>query len=338
MTPPIISALIVSHGRPEVSQAIESVLQQDLQRDLFEIIIVADTKIVELEKFKNDPKITIKYSNNKDPGGKWAEAIELSKGQIICFLDDDDMWLPGKMSYVLGKFQNDQNLGYYHNGHISIDQDGNLLEGFTELRHYYSIKKIKSFNFNPLENGKIDIQTLFKFGAPFNSSCISIRKDIVEPFLYLLNEGKWLVDYFWLFTYAVSTFSILIDEKPLTLYRRRNLDNEDDLKIVENRIKIYKRYLYAHNIYSKMAVNSDILSYFKWVSAKAMLLLMIYGEEKFDTDEHPLLMILIYMQTSNLTGIASTFVLASAFLIYKISRKLSIFLLGFMEKLKLSII
>lgn len=334
----MISALIVSHGRREVCQAIKSIFEQDLQPTQFEIILVADTKIEELNKYENNPRILIKYSNRKDPGGKWAEAIRLARGQIVCFLDDDDMWVPEKLSYVLSKFQSDQKLGYYHNGHISIDQEGKPLEGFAELRHYYSIKKVHSYFLSPSRKGEIDIQTLFKFGAPFNSSCISMRKEIVEPYLNLLSEGKWLVDYFWLFTYAVSAFSILIEEKPLTLYRRRTHQDREDLRTMQKSIEIYRRYLNAHNVYSKIALNSNILSYFNWVSAKAMLLLEIYGGEKFDKEEHPLLKVLTNMQTASSTGIISTFVLAYAYLISKISKGLSIFLLGSMEKLKLSII
>ena len=113
-----ISALIISHGRSIVRRAIESVLNQSLDRSSYELIVVADRDIDLLEQYAEYPMVKIIRSQRRDPGGKWAEAISVAKGEIVCFLDDDDEWIDKKLEYIQNKFDSDPHLGYYHNGQV----------------------------------------------------------------------------------------------------------------------------------------------------------------------------------------------------------------------------
>ncbi len=338
-----MSALIASHHRPVVVEAIKSVLNQDLDMGKYEILVVADTRLNELREFENNPRIRIIYSEREDPGGKWAEAIKLSKGDVLCFLDDDDMWVSNKLNYIKKKFDQDDLLGYFHNGHKSVDFSGNILPGYKELRHYYAVQRIKEYSELPVKRGSVNFQHLASLGAPFNSSCISIRRSLVMPYLDYLNKGKWMVDYFWFYSFAVSLTRITIEDIPLTLYRRRPDISNEILNNIENgrdqKIEIYRRYLSSHEIYKDMGNGLEISTYFHWIIAKIKIMLKIYSSTGYDVENESILPELIRnMPLNSFNSISSTVLLTFAYLIRIVSGRLSMTFLISLEKFKLSVL
>lgn len=338
-----ISALIASHGREAVEKAIRSVLKQTLEKDKFEVIVVADKKIKVLEQFEDNPLINLKYINRTDPGGKWGEAIRISKGNVICFLDDDDEWVPEKLEIVYDLFSKNKSLGYYHNGHTSIDYDGSILINFPELRHYYLVEKIGNFSSISIPSLRQNFQFLSSLGAPFNSSCISLRSNLLKPYLEFLMKGMWMVDYFWFYSFAISDYEIIIDNKALTLYRRRNDATGDILNNIKNsrdqKMTIYRRYLSSHKMYLLMATNTPLVSYLTWMVNKTEIMLSIYEGNKFGKlDLMFFLGMIKNIPRKSYTGIFSTILLGTASILSLFSRNASLSFVESMEKLGFSLI
>ena len=105
--PPRVSVVIPTHKRPELmARAVQSVLDQSC-RD-FEVIIVDDnargfpeqqaTENLIAERF-NDPRIRY-IVNETRLGGAEARNIGIreARGDYIAFLDDDEDWMPEKLS------------------------------------------------------------------------------------------------------------------------------------------------------------------------------------------------------------------------------------------------
>ncbi|HIH4995921.1 TPA: glycosyltransferase family 2 protein [Morganella morganii] len=103
-----VSIIIPTHGRPEfLLRAVESVMQQTYKN--IEIIIVDDNEdpiahdqtFSILKKIKSsETHASIKYFfDGKNRGGSLArnKGIEISTGDYITFLDDDDIYLPEKI-------------------------------------------------------------------------------------------------------------------------------------------------------------------------------------------------------------------------------------------------
>lgn len=338
-----ISALIASHGRNTVGKAIQSVLNQTLESSLFELIVVADKRLDVLRKFELDSRLTIKYSDHSDPGGKWAEAIRIAKGDIICFLDDDDEWVPEKLVQILKTFRENVSVGYYHNGHTSIDYDGTVLTGFPELRHYYAVEKVGRFSTVDHPQAKFDYQYLASLGAPFNSSCISLRRELLLPYVDLLSEGMWMVDYFWFYAFSVSDYDILIDNMPLTLYRRRTDAAGDLLNNIRNnqnqKITIFERYIFSHRTYMRMAVNTPLDGYLSWMVHKTELMLWFYkGKIKDRSMVASIVDMIRFIPRRSYTGFFSSVLVASAAFMAFFSRKISLNFVRAMERLGLSLI
>ena len=84
-----------------IANTLNSILNQTYQN--FEIILVYDdTKLDDLllieHDFKNNPKIkVIKNARNLGAGISRNIGIKHSKGEIIAFIDADDLWLPNKL-------------------------------------------------------------------------------------------------------------------------------------------------------------------------------------------------------------------------------------------------
>ena len=86
-----------------INRAINSVVINSIFFDQVEIILINDGSFEENEIrscFKNDIDKSIKIVSNsyaKGPGGARNTGLDISKGDIIAFLDADDFWLPGKL-------------------------------------------------------------------------------------------------------------------------------------------------------------------------------------------------------------------------------------------------
>ena len=338
-----ISALIASHGRDAVGKAISSALNQTMADELYEVIVVADTHIPALKEYEDHPKVHLKYTDKKDPGGKWADAIDMAQGEILCFLDDDDEWTPDKLASVDRTFSSAKSLGYYHNSHVSIDYDNTILENFPELRHYYTIAKIGNFSTMDKPESRTNFQLMSALGAPFNSSCISLRREILAPYVDFLRKGKWMVDYFWFYAFAISKFDILIDDKALTLYRRRNDAKGDLLNNIRNsrnqKITIYQRYLDSHRAYVQMVLGYPIEKYIKWLISKIELMLDMYSNEANDISKLISMRdMLKYLPMSSKTGFLSSVLLGITASISFLSKKASMGLAIGLERLGLSLL
>ena len=102
--PSEVSVIIPTHNRKELLiRAIKSVLDQSYQD--FEIIVVDDLGVSE-DCVDFDPRI--KYFRVKSDGYiAYSRNIGIykSEGKYIAFLDDDDIWLPGKLEKQIKKIQ-----------------------------------------------------------------------------------------------------------------------------------------------------------------------------------------------------------------------------------------
>lgn len=106
---PKISVIIPTHNRPEfLKKSLVSVLKQTYQD--FEIIVVDDGTDERADKIINeidDRRIVyIQHEVSRGGGAARNTGIKSSSGQYIAFLDDDDEWLPNKLSIQMEKFEN----------------------------------------------------------------------------------------------------------------------------------------------------------------------------------------------------------------------------------------
>ena len=108
MTSPRISVVIPVHNRAEpVAHAIDSVLSQTFAD--FELVVVDDGSTdgsAEAVEGFSDPRVRlVRLEKNGGSNAARNAGIAAAKGDILCFLDSDDLFLPGKLDHVAARFE-----------------------------------------------------------------------------------------------------------------------------------------------------------------------------------------------------------------------------------------
>ncbi len=105
MNNPKISIIIPTFNREnKILKAIESVLSQTYKD--WELIIVDDGSTDKtkdkIQKYLHNEKIKYIYQTNKGVGAARNLGVRNATGDVICFLDSDDQFVPQKLSLQLG--------------------------------------------------------------------------------------------------------------------------------------------------------------------------------------------------------------------------------------------
>lgn len=271
----LLSAIILAyHTRTEYfEKAVESVFSQDYSQEPFEMILVKDFKSqcdLDLEK----SGVRIIYSDPRDSIGKqMVLGVKESRGEIVCFLEDDDLWKQEKLKSVHERFVKNSELDYYHNSFTVIDKDGGTTK--TNYRHneIRRLKRRRSVYCSSLN--QFEYSRLLSLGAYFNPSCISVRKGLLLSFFNQLAEINGAQDFFLFVLAVIGDRGILVDDQILTSYRVHSNNssvggdpNDRALKLVQRWIGERRNIL--HLIEGKAqqfvlkAVNFDIFSLGLW--------------------------------------------------------------------------
>lgn len=101
MERPRVSVVIPTYNRREmVVEAIESVLAQTY-RD-FEVIVIDDGSTdgteAHLQPYLASGRIAYERQENRGVAAARNTGIRLARGELVCFLDSDDLWSPTKLS------------------------------------------------------------------------------------------------------------------------------------------------------------------------------------------------------------------------------------------------
>ncbi|MEM3977424.1 MAG: glycosyltransferase family 2 protein, partial [Thermoplasmata archaeon] len=211
---PYISVIITAHNREKyLKEAIQSVLNQTLNRSLYEIIVVKNFENQEIDELiRKNEIINLKSESNSLIGEDLALGIEKAKGEIVCFLDDDDLFLPNKLKVVHDYFIEYKDLAYFHNAEYFVDENG------SEVKFW--IKDLnKNITLNKLENLN-QIFELREYGLFFNMSSICIRKNKIIPYIDKLTKINGHPDDFIFFTSICDMPNLIIlSKEKLTKYR-----------------------------------------------------------------------------------------------------------------------
>jgi len=134
------SKLAIDHpGFPKVSVIIplyrgEAFIRDTLRSALgqtypnIEIVVVNDGCPGESEEtisdFLNDPRIKYIKQRNQGVAAARNTGIRASSGELIAFLDQDDLWLPEKLALQVQRFRGNPKVGLVHGNVRLVDKEG----------------------------------------------------------------------------------------------------------------------------------------------------------------------------------------------------------------------
>ena len=133
-----VSVVIPTYNSgPYLKRAIDSVYEQTVS--VHEIIVVDDgsndhTEQV-LNEFRDAPGFRLFQQSNQGPHRARNFAVRESTGDLIAFLDSDDLWYPEKLEQQLPLFENRRGCGVVYTARDWIDFEGNRIDkDFSEFR------------------------------------------------------------------------------------------------------------------------------------------------------------------------------------------------------------
>lgn len=127
--PPLISIITPTFNRANyLVETITSVLQQTYDR--FELLIIDNGSTDDTRKVVHsfqDPRIRYFYQENSgSPVSPRNRGFREASGEIICFLDSDDLWLPEKLSSQVSYFHQNPSVGLVYSDCYLINQGGKV--------------------------------------------------------------------------------------------------------------------------------------------------------------------------------------------------------------------
>lgn len=98
--PPLVSVIIPTHGRPAfLAQAIDSVLRQTYRH--LELIVVDDAGPAPVD-VPDDPRARVVVrATTGGPGAARNAGLEVARGELVVFLDDDDVLTPRRLELAV---------------------------------------------------------------------------------------------------------------------------------------------------------------------------------------------------------------------------------------------
>ena len=132
---PSLSTIIpVFNGEKFLAMAIDSVLDQTYSN--IECVVVNDGSTDGTATIARSYGKRIRYVDKPNRGVSSARnaGIEASAGQLIAFLDADDMWVPNKIERQVDLFLKNQNVGLIYSSVLIVDENGSVLD---EIRNQF---------------------------------------------------------------------------------------------------------------------------------------------------------------------------------------------------------
>ena len=218
-TKPYISVVITAYNRREfLGVAVGSCIAQSLPRDKFEIIIVKNFEDDLTDQLSRENGCIVLNNVEGTVGEQLKAGIKASSGEIICFLDDDDLYLPEKLDTVQHLFIENNRLIYYHNSSSLIDDNGSDIDGFFQPPPssdlFLSGDKVSALRKSLKLRRDININSILT-----NLSCVSIRKSVVEDYVDKLQALIDGTDHFAFYASLAANGDMLISGKILNRYR-----------------------------------------------------------------------------------------------------------------------
>ena len=125
---PTVSVIIPAYNALEfLPEALNSVFQQTYQD--FEVIVVNDGSLDDIDRWAttiDDPRFRYISQENQGSSGARNTGIDSSEGELIAFLDADDLWQPTKLAKQVQSIEEDPNVDLVYTWLALMDEKGEL--------------------------------------------------------------------------------------------------------------------------------------------------------------------------------------------------------------------
>lgn len=175
-------------------QALESITNQTCVGSLVEIIIVSNILLKEGIEGKG-VELKVIYSDDESLSGKIITGVLNASGEVVAFLEDDDLWEIGKIDSLLRAFEGDNALDFYHNGHTYFHHQSQKWKRTSSNNIDHNKQALIFLNGKDVINSNRSYNLLIKNQASYNLSSMALRRSFIMLYLnYFENFGNDFID------------------------------------------------------------------------------------------------------------------------------------------------
>lgn len=212
-----ISILLSAYGKsPHLEAAIRSVEAQRMALPPRELILLTDRhRSLGTNLTIGDSRVPLRELRVPEPrkGPFFARGIEACSGEVISFLNDDDLWEPGKLRSVERHMLGRPEVGLHRTGVDYVSEGPQGPSGrLRPLRPTsFQVVRVRREDRWPRSMGR------YRFG--FNDSSLTLRRECLDPMLPYLSEIEASEDTFFFLSALALTNEMVFDPTPLVRYR-----------------------------------------------------------------------------------------------------------------------
>jgi glycosyltransferase involved in cell wall biosynthesis len=204
---PLVSIIINNHNYEHfVGEAISSALGQTYDR--IEVIVVddgsTDNSRTIIERYGK--QVVTVFKPNEGQSSTFNAGFARSSGEIICFLDADDLFLPNKVEQIVGAYE-DVTTGWCFHPLQFVDAMTRPIPGSPDIRY---------------APGRYDLRSQYRRGKPVfwapASSGLTFRRSLLEKLLPMPHDIRITSDNYLTFSTPAFAAGCYIPER-LSLQR-----------------------------------------------------------------------------------------------------------------------
>jgi glycosyltransferase involved in cell wall biosynthesis len=255
---PDITVIVSAFKRQEyLATALESIAAQTFAKDRFEIILLTDfdpEPFIPREVLGITRRLRTRIFRM---GYNLARGLSNANAKVICFLDDDDTWVPTRLARVWSKFSDIPDLIYYQNCQVLMSEDGTMIESsLRRLIHPEGRRRNDALHVRDDEKLRL-LRRMKSIGADFNLSSVAVRGRSLTRYLKVLSELRSIPDTFLFYCALASKGSIYLDDSPQTMYRihgHKAVGPADSERGSETSYKISRYSLWSQDIHRSVSM------------------------------------------------------------------------------------
>lgn len=215
----VIPTMVLPSRIPFFKKALASVINQNFEKDRYEIIVSSDSYTINdiINPRDSDNILVVIDPSAYCLGAKLYNAIAVARGTVIAFCEDDDEFSPVELSYLFENFNN-RSIDYMHVNYDIINGSSKKIYVPTQLSRTRRAKKLGFIEFDHTI-GIRSLSRIVKSGVLGNVSCVSIRKTFIKERSFLLKDLNYGIDAMLFFISLVFQGKMAASGEKLTRYR-----------------------------------------------------------------------------------------------------------------------
>jgi glycosyltransferase involved in cell wall biosynthesis len=160
------SIIIPTVGRPSLSKSVSSVLEQNCSKLNFEIIVVNDSgQPLPPAEWQKSERVQMICTQKRERCFARNTGAAIAKGDYLCFLDDDDWFLPNALDHFWSLVQIYPDAAWFYGGVEFVDSGGETLGYLNQRKTGNCFVEAMTETWIPLQASLIRAEAFFEVGG-----------------------------------------------------------------------------------------------------------------------------------------------------------------------------